>query len=184
MPNAFGAEEAVSEGVRIRPATVADAPAMAAVHVETWRTAYAHIFPAQFLEALSVEHRRGVWERVLAGLPEDEHAHVAELRREVVGFAHCGPSRDDDGRGVAELSAVYVAGHCWSLGVGRALIASARGVLVDRGWTEATLWVLERNLRARSFYEHDGWVEDGATQPIERGGVTVLELRYRTALVR
>jgi ribosomal protein S18 acetylase RimI-like enzyme len=166
----------------IREATVDDAPAIAAVHVGTWREAYRHIFPPEFLAGLSLEHRSGVWQRILDGLPESDDVYVAEDHGRIVGFCHSGPSRDDDGDGRAEVYAIYVAPECWGRGVGRQLMEAARAALARGAWKEATLWVLEPNTRARVFYERDGWIPDALARPIERGGATVLELRYHTGL--
>jgi hypothetical protein len=49
-----------------------------------------------------------------------------------------------------------------------------------RGYPSATLWVLEDNLRARRFYEREGWILDGGRRDEAFLGVTVPEVRYRT----
>src|SRR2546421_24793 len=41
------------------------------------------------------------------------------------------------------------------------------------------LWVVDRNQRARSFYERAGWSTDGATKAEDYEGTTVHECRYR-----
>ena len=48
----------------IRPATLEDAPAIARVHVDTWRTTYAGIVPDEHLAKLSYERSQA-----LAGAP-------------------------------------------------------------------------------------------------------------------
>ena len=42
-------------------------------------------------------------------------------------------------------------------------MAEARRRLAEAGFSEAILWVLQGNDRARSFYEGEGWSPDGAT---------------------
>ena len=81
----------------------------------------------------------------------------------VLGFASVGPSRDE--RGLGELYAIYVApGRVVD---GRRAALLVRGELELRAvYDEATLWVLEDNPRARSFYEAAGWA------PTEREGAT------------
>jgi len=91
-----------------------------------------------------------------------------------------GPSRDE--RGLGELYAIYVHPDWWATGAGRALIE--RGELELRSiYLEATLWVLEDNPRARSFYETAGWTSDGSTKSDERWGVRAPEVRYRKQLL-
>ncbi|BDI14956.1 hypothetical protein ANSO36C_07580 [Nostoc cf. commune SO-36] len=45
----------------IREANLADAPAIAKVHVDTWRTTYSNLMPAKFLADLSYEERETKW---------------------------------------------------------------------------------------------------------------------------
>jgi hypothetical protein len=55
--------------------------------------------------------------------------------------------------------------------------------LRDLGFREATLWTLEANSRARSFYEKEGWHADGGRQVNKRPGLSdQVEIRYRKAL--
>ncbi len=160
----------------VRTATVQDAEAIARVHVRSWQQAYAHVFPAEALAGLSVERRADSWRELL----ETSDALVAEDAEGVVGFANVGRSRDEDG--VGELYAIYVDPAAWGDGHGRRLIEAGEALLRDRGFVEATLWVLEDNPRARCFYEAAGWALDGASQTIEPLGVQAVEVRYRKSL--
>jgi RimJ/RimL family protein N-acetyltransferase len=61
-------------------------------------------------------------------------------------------------------------------------MAAVLGALRRRGFTTATLWVLEDNPRARRFYEREGWVLDGEQREEEFLGVAISEVRYRITL--
>ena len=52
-------------GGSIRVAGVADAAAIAAVHVGAWRETYVGIVAAQVLAGLSVDRRTEIWRRIL-----------------------------------------------------------------------------------------------------------------------
>ena len=68
----------------IRPAVPGDAEAIAAVHLATWRDAYAGILPADFLDALRVNEFAQRWragERPEAG-DEDAHGAIARVFRQ------------------------------------------------------------------------------------------------------
>ena len=82
--------------IGIREARVADAAAIARVHVESWQTTYPGIVPAEYLESLDVREREGRWHAILE--PESEgFYYVAESDEgEIVGFAGGGPDRSGD----------------------------------------------------------------------------------------
>jgi len=56
----------LSEEGRTRPAVIEDAPAIARVHIESWKTTYAGIFPDNLLEQLSIPDRTRFWNETLA----------------------------------------------------------------------------------------------------------------------
>jgi GNAT superfamily N-acetyltransferase len=167
----------------IRPAVLSDAAALGRVHVAAWRVAYPHLLPARVLDALSEEERARRWEGILS--TSAAGTLIAEFDGALAGFASIGESRDPDavpGR-TGELYALYVAPEWWSRGMGWGLWAAARQRLLDTGFEEATLWVLEGNARARRFYEQAGLALDpGAVQSVEIDGVKLPEVRYRCRL--
>ncbi len=159
----------------IRRATPAEAEAVALVHIETWRVAYAHVLPREELEHVSAERveRRAEMHRLSPPI-------VAEVNGEIVGFVSVGTANDADADG--ELYAIYVLPPHWGTGVGRALIQAGEDRLRELGHRHAVLWVLEDNPRARRFYEAAGWTLDGTKRPIEVFGVSVPEIRYEKPL--
>lgn len=166
----------------IRLATLADAEAIAHVHVRTWQTAYRGLVPDDYLDGLSVEQRSEVWRGMLADPQPNEPVWVAERRGQVTAFAGAGPSRDEDAHErTGELYAIYVLAEHQDVGVGRELMHVATSWLADR-FDAATLWVLDSNARTRRFYERLGWSADGATKEEERGSFILREARYRNDL--
>ena len=163
--------------VTVRPATVADAPAMGRLHVRAWQAAYRGHMPDGYLDGLRAADRAAGWERVL-GLERDRGVVlVAEQAGEVTGFANVGPAEDPVGAG--ELYAINVDPAHWGTGAGRALLLAAQAELARLGFDETVLWVLPANARARRFYEIAGWVADGSERTMEVLGVVVPEVRYR-----
>lgn len=82
--------------VTVRPADEADAPAIAAVHVSAWRTAYRRLLPDEVLDQLSVEaielaRERGA-ARIELGTGEDDAAARALYER--LGFSNRGGRRE------------------------------------------------------------------------------------------
>lgn len=158
--------------VELRPARRGDELRVAELHVRSWQEAYRGLMPAEFLAALDPRDRAGryAFESEEEG-PTTVLAVIAEAPDEaLLGFVTFGESRDEDTRGRGEVYALYVDPDNHRGGVGRMLMAEARRQLAERGFSEAILWVLQGNDRARSFYEREGWEADGASrveQPYE-----------------
>ncbi len=171
--------------VHLRRARQSDARGIAEVHVGTWRHAYRNLLPAAYLDSLSVDARERFWATELRVLPAGRSLWLAESDGQIVGFANAGPSRDDGmPPSTGEVYAIYVLPECWDRGVGRNLLVHAERDLIEHGYDEATLWVLESNDRARRFYEAAGWRTDGAIKVDRIGDRQVREVRYRLPLER
>jgi len=135
-----------------------DAPAIARVHVASWRTTYRGLLPDAYLAAMDVDDYAGRWERSLRSPLTPAVVLVAEAEGEVVGFASAGPERDGDRRYEGELYAIYLLRDFQGRGLGRALVEAAATDLAGRGITSMAVWVLRDNLAARGFYERLGGV--------------------------
>ncbi len=172
----------------LRRARPVDAPAMAAVHVDSWQAAYLGLVPVSVLNALSVPSRTASWARILAdGEARGSRAWVAVVDGRILGFVSAGPTRDaDDRRGlvgkVGEVYAIYLAPTAWGRGLGGELLRTAEDDLCERGNKAATLWVLAGNTRARRFYEQCGYAADGGARNEEIGPATLPSVRYRRLL--
>ena len=167
--------------VKIRWAEPSDAPAIAAIHVRAWQAAYRGLLSEDYLEGLSVPDREMKWRLALTTQREKQFALLALGRRKVpVGFASGGPSQDKDVPSqTGEIYAVYLEPDVIGTGVGREVFARATGVLQVRGFTSATLWVLEANERARRFYEAAGWQPDGSGTEERIDCQSLPTVRYR-----
>ena len=71
----------------IRLATPADAPAIAQVRVDAWRTTYRGMIPDGYLDAMKVEESAALWHKVLTAAPNTTSTFVADSDGRVVGFA-------------------------------------------------------------------------------------------------
>lgn len=168
----------------VRPATDADAEALARVHVRSWQGAYAGLLPQELLDGLSVEQRAEQWRSILAGdAGSGRLTYVADDGGTVVAFAHVGPCRDEDaGPSDGEVYAIYADPERFGQGAGRALMDAALGALAAAGYRAVRLWVLSGNERAIRFYRAAGFRPDGARkdEPIREHPAT--ERRYRLSL--
>jgi ribosomal protein S18 acetylase RimI-like enzyme len=167
----------------IRKATVDDAFGIASVHVRSWQVAYRGHMPDDFLDGLDVEKRTNMW-RELTQNPANIIFIAEDTQGNIVGFSALGPSRDSDGNpSTAEVSAIYVDPERWEKGIGRALLSASLEEVRKREFSQLTLWVLEANQRARSFYEMFGFIPDGVTKDDDHWkSFAVREIRYRLNL--
>ena len=164
--------------IYVRHAKPDDAPAIAVVHVDSWRSAYRDLMPAATLAALSVSERQANWANsITKGIPT---VLVAERNNNLVGFLAMGPSRDTDAQaGTLEILVHYVAPSSWSQGAGRALCQACYSFARAQAAPLISLWVLLGNSRARKFYSSVGFCEQsGISRPYERDGVTLQQVRY------
>ena len=89
---------------------------------------------------------------------------MVEVAGAVAGFGSWGEQRDDamGARGfTGEVSTLYLLRGIQDQGHGRATMARAAQGLLQRGHGGASVWVIRKNLPARSFYERLGGVYCG-----------------------
>jgi GNAT superfamily N-acetyltransferase len=168
--------------LELRRATGADAFAVAAVHVSSWQVAYRNIVPDEFLDTFDVVERAGRY-TFDDQAPGAHVTWIATEGEEILGMVTVSPCRDEDLPSTGEVAALYVTPTKWRSGVGAVLMSKGEQLLVDDGYTSASLWVLEENARARAFYERGGWHADSRTKTIEIGGRELVEIRYRKELL-
>jgi GNAT superfamily N-acetyltransferase len=163
----------------LRSAQPNDALAVARVHVRSWQVGYRGLLPDDYLDRLLPEERA---RRYTFGGLDEPATIVATQAGAIYGFATTAPSRDPGTRNQGELCALYVDPDWWDRGVGSALESAARAQLMQRGFANAVLWILEGNSRAARFYRTHGWMPDDMRRTDAVWGVTVNEVRYWRSL--
>ena len=153
--------------VSYRVAGVGDAAAIAAVHVASWQTTYPGIVAQSYIDGLSIDERRLVWERRLRGNagPVSDVVLAETAAGAVVGFASGGQIREPHPGFDAELHAIYILKHAQRRGVGRGLVAEWATLAVARGLRSAMVRVLAAN-PACEFYQRLGarWIKEGSLE--------------------
>ncbi|MBM7838876.1 GNAT superfamily N-acetyltransferase [Alkalihalobacillus xiaoxiensis] len=159
----------------IREATVDDAQAIAHVHVDSWKTTYAGIVPASFLQKLSHEKRADMWKTIIPS--ENGYVTVAEsLDGKIIGFADS-RLREKTANGQAgDLTSLYLLDVHHGKGIGKALLQAQLAHLKGAGCTKVYVEVLKDN-RTRQFYSYYG-ADLHETKQIEIGGATLDEEIY------
>lgn len=171
----------MTDAVALRPATPADAEAIAGISVRGWAHAYADFLDARVLAQRTVEGQAERWRGWLAG--DETRTQVAEVAGRIAGYATVGASRDADATpAVGELAGLYVDPHAQGAGLGTILLDDAVARLRAGGFSAATLWVFEENGLGRAFYERHGWAVDPGGAGREGADWHGPALRYRRDL--
>ncbi len=156
--------------VELRPATPDDAPVVAGIWHTGWRDAHLGNVPDELIEVRPPESfATRAAERV-------DDTTVATVDGEVAGFVMVLGD---------EVDQVYVDGRHRGAGVAPRLLAEAERLIGARGHDQAWLAVVPGNARARAFYEHQGWVDEGWFEheaPAPGGTVAVPCHRYTKKL--
>jgi GNAT superfamily N-acetyltransferase len=158
----------------IRPASADDAEDFVRAYEAAWNGAMEGLVGKRLGELASFEDRVALFRNGLSDAPPGAAVWVAEREGRIVGLATVLVEN-----GAGELRSLYVVPEEWGSGVAGALHARALTGMRELGATEATLWVVDRNGRARRFYEREGWSADGETKP---SMFDVTEARYSRQL--
>jgi GNAT superfamily N-acetyltransferase len=135
--------------MEIRSGTSADKPTLVELQRQASLAGYRHIFPPnEFPYPLGSTRDR--WTQLLRDGSAD--VFVAEMDGEVAGVTVVAGD---------EIESLFVAPEWWRHHVGTELLEHACCRIADLGHTVARLYVMEANMRARSFYESAGWSIDG-----------------------
>lgn len=145
------------EAVSYREASAADAPAIAALHADSWRRNYRGAYPEDFFDGSLDADRAAVW----SGRLSDPQPHpprsctvLAELSG-LAGFVHV--RFDEDERWGSLVDNLHVRHDVQRHGIASELMrrAAAAADAVAPG-ASLHLWVLEQNTGAQAFYRAIG----------------------------
>ena len=189
------------DALTIRPATPNDAQSIARIRVQGWRFAYQGLISQDYLDSLSVakdtERMRGYLSQFPQNSPPSRSASVqgsgdgekqsfmlAVRGNAVLGFCRFSAAPDKDDRAEravpggtlnGRLHSLYIDPETLGQGIGHTLMSHALSTFAAWGCERATLWVLEGNSRAISFYERQGWRCTGATKVDQSFGLCLVE---------
>lgn len=138
--------------------------AVSRIYEESWRSAYRGLVPQAYLDGIPAGH----WE---ANLDQgDRRSLVLEEDGALIGTACVSPSRWPEHPEFGEIVSLYLLPEYMGRGYGRPLLEAAVRELEGRGFRDILLWVLEKNRRARRFYEKNGFRFGGTRMESAVGG--------------
>lgn len=163
--------------IELRRSREADSAALAALHGDAWRYAYAGIIPGPTIERM-VARRGPRWWSALHR--SGGGALVLDMDGTVAGYATLGPNRSPSrtrGRPRGEIYELYLRPECQGVGLGRRLFEAARERLSGRGLAGTVVWSLADNALGCRFYRAMGGAEVGRGRE-HLGGVALDKLGF------
>lgn len=154
-------------GLILRPASAADAGAIAIIWSRGWRDGHeGHVSDELVAARTDESFRSRAAERV-------GDTVVASLDGVIAGFVMVVED---------EVEQVYVAREHRGTGVAAALLTGAERMVAGKGHRRAWLAVAAGNTRARRFYERNGWIDEGPIRyPAATAGGPVWVVAHRYA---
>ncbi len=147
--------------IQTRPATSADAEAIAFVRVAAWRAAYREFMPAGFLAALDPMANLNSLKAKLDSSEPRSHLRVAQVNGAVVAYVTYGTPRYSASAGTLELWALNIMPAYWRQGIGRVLVQEVLAEARQAAFTSVELWCIVGNTPAALLYESLGFVLNG-----------------------
>jgi GNAT superfamily N-acetyltransferase len=174
---------------QVRPATVDDAPGIAAVQHTVWTTAYTSLLPPGATEGFARDEVAAAWARAAGA----GGVWVALEGDALVGFVAAGPAPaedladatgavPEDAATVGAVATLLVEPRWGRRGHGGRLLVEAATALRAAGATRGITWVPERDAALRAFYARAGWEPDGTVRTLDAGGRPLRELRLAGTL--
>lgn len=168
----------------VRPARPEDAERVALVQLETWRTAYAELLPAEAL-AVPPEQAAAIWLHAIEAPESPRHRVLVAMEGvELVGFLASTPAPDEDldPATVSEVAALLVLPRWGRRGHGSRLVSAAVAGWASDGTTSAVLWAWEHDPVTGRFLDAGGWEPDGRARILDTGPRLERQVRLHTSL--
>jgi ribosomal protein S18 acetylase RimI-like enzyme len=168
--------------INIRPATVADAEAIARVHIAAWRESYAELMPAGVLAGLDADEWTGRWRENLSDPDPATSTFLAiDETGRPAGFGHCRRQRSEKLLPLGfsgEITSLYLLRHIQRRAVGQRLLGEMARHLIAHGCDSAAVWAFRDATQARAFYEAQGALPTGIAGVWEIYGMVLPDVAY------
>ena len=149
-----------------------DIMAISRIYEESWKYTYKGLIPQHYLESIP----EGRW---VANLENPNWSTLVCVDNgRIVGTSSFCESRFSQFSGWEEIISIYLLPDYMGRGFGKVFFDSVIVELKKMGYRNIYLWVLEENLRARRFYEKEGFLGTDDYLYDNIGGKDVHEIRY------
>jgi len=144
--------------IELTKATPEDASIVAHLHIMGWRDGYSGLLPQSYLDSLDIQERTERWHK---NLTEGSVLWIAKYENEAAALIGFGKPLNPIPNGMSEcgeVTMIYTLAKFYRRGLGEKLFNQARADLKNQGFKSFFLWVLEDNIKGRSFYNKMGGI--------------------------
>lgn len=154
----------VSMGFLIRKVKRGDEVSLAYIQTESWKAAFKGILSDKMLEQCTEMDRAiRMYKRLL-----DEskgNGYILEVDKKPHCIAWWDRSRTESMSDYAELICIHSLQDNWRKGYGSKMMECVLHDMKTAGYNRVMLWVFRDNIRARKFYEANGFITYGMIKP-------------------
>ena len=159
--------------IELRKACAGDERILAYIQTESWKSAFSHILSAEELgKSTNIDKCEEMYKRVLAN--PLIHVTIEFVNEKAHCIAAWSRNRSNLGDHIAELICIHSLQDKWNKGYGSIMMHHILEQIQQEDYSEVILWVYEKNLRARKFYEKHGF----HLSEIEKDSNGIIELMY------
>ncbi len=142
------------------------------IYEESWKSAYKGMIPQHYLDSIP----EGRW---VSNIDNTSQKTMLCIDNGIiVGTSSFCASRLEQFHGWGEIVSIYFLPEYMGKGYGKHLLQSVINELKKMDYHNIFLWVLEENVRARHFYEKNGFSSSGDYLSDNIGGKDLREVRY------
>ena len=158
--------------IKIRKAKIGDEKILAFIQTESWKNAFKDIISETDLEKYTnITKAEEMYSRVI------KENYAENFILEIDGKPHCiaawSKARNLAYSDSAELICIHSLCDNWGKGYGSIMLNHIINEIKSAGFKSVLLWVFEKNIRARKFYEKHGFELTDNTQ-VSYGAVEVV----------
>jgi ribosomal protein S18 acetylase RimI-like enzyme len=146
--------------------------AISYVYEKSWKSAYKGMIPQAYLNSIP----KGHWVQALNN--PTWNTLIMLDGNKIIGTSSYCASRFANMNGYGEIISIYLLPEYCGKGHGKLLLQAAIDGLMQMGYADIFLWVLEANTKARVFYERFGFEIGDAYLDDDIGGKTLREIQY------
>lgn len=153
--------------IKIIEADIMHAELIGLIHAKAWKEAYEYVFPKEFMDADTAEARQA--EFLNAFINENSHYFLVYKDESAIGIVKIVIMERE-----CELLSIYFLQNYCGKGIGSVVMDIIKQMYSQY---DIVLWVLECNVKARAFYEKNGFIKTGKSRVIKRG-LDFVQIQY------